>query len=70
MNDQAGDFASAVLADTEEVWSQLQEGFRFVPGDFSDDVAFDQLRETITDLDHVRGTGGSGVGSRSTTKEA
>ena len=28
----------------EEVWKQLAEGFRFVPGDFSDDAAFDQLR--------------------------
>ena len=25
----------------EEVWKQLSEGFRFVPGDFDDDVAFD-----------------------------
>ena len=28
----------------EEVWKQLAEGFRFVPGDFDDDVAFDNLR--------------------------
>ena len=27
----------------EEVWKQLAEGFRFVPGDFDDDVAFDKL---------------------------
>ena len=31
----------------EEVWQQLAEGFRFVPGDFDDDVAFDTLRQTI-----------------------
>ena len=43
----------------EEVWQQLAEGFRFVPGDFSDDVAFDQLRETIEELDRERGTGGN-----------
>ncbi len=43
----------------EEVWRQLAEGFRFVPGDFSDDLAFDQLRRTIEDLDQVRGTGGN-----------
>ncbi|MGH3587082.1 MAG: glucose-6-phosphate dehydrogenase [Pseudonocardia sp.] len=43
----------------EEVWDQLAEGFRFVPGDFSDDVAFDTLRQTIHDLDRVRGTGGN-----------
>ena len=30
----------------EEVWNQLAEGFRFVPGDFDDDDAFDHLAET------------------------
>ena len=43
----------------EEVWQQLAEGFRFVQGDFADDVAFDNLRQTILDLDRVRGTGGN-----------
>jgi glucose-6-phosphate 1-dehydrogenase len=43
----------------EEVWKQLAEGFRFVPGNFDDDVAFDQLRRTIEELDQVRGTGGN-----------
>ncbi len=43
----------------EEVWDQLAEGFRFVPGDFSDDVAFDHLRRTIEELDVSRGTGGN-----------
>ncbi|MPZ93695.1 MAG: glucose-6-phosphate dehydrogenase [Propionibacteriales bacterium] len=43
----------------EEVWRQLSEGFRFVPGDFADDVAFDRLRQTIEDLDKERGTGGN-----------
>ncbi len=43
----------------EEVWDQLSEGFRFVPGDFSDDAAFDRLRRTIEELDAVRGTGGN-----------
>jgi glucose-6-phosphate 1-dehydrogenase len=43
----------------EEVWAQLAEGFRFVPGDFNDDQAFDILRQTIEDLDEVRGTGGN-----------
>ncbi|MCW2782493.1 MAG: glucose-6-phosphate 1-dehydrogenase [Marmoricola sp.] len=43
----------------EEVWKQLAEGFRFVPGDFSDDVAFDKLRQTIEELDTTRGTGGN-----------
>ena len=43
----------------EETWKQLAEGFRFVPGDFSDDVAFDNLRRTIEELDRVRGTDGN-----------
>ncbi len=43
----------------EEVWQQLAEGFRFVPGDFNDDAAFDQLRRTVDELDRVRGTGGN-----------
>ncbi|MFT3871741.1 MAG: glucose-6-phosphate dehydrogenase [Nocardioides sp.] len=43
----------------EEVWQQLAEGFRFVPGDFSDDLAFEGLRRTIEELDVVRGTGGN-----------
>ncbi|HET8718434.1 MAG TPA: glucose-6-phosphate dehydrogenase [Nocardioidaceae bacterium] len=43
----------------EEVWQQLSEGFRFVQGDFSDDVAFETLRQTLADLDRVRGTGGN-----------
>ncbi|MCB0907927.1 MAG: glucose-6-phosphate dehydrogenase [Nocardioidaceae bacterium] len=45
----------------EEVWQQLAEGFRFVPGDFADDAAFDRLRRTIQELDEVRGTGGNHV---------
>jgi len=43
----------------QEVWDQLAEGFRFVPGDFADDVAFDTLRQTIEDLDRLRGTQGN-----------
>ncbi|MBA2559583.1 MAG: glucose-6-phosphate dehydrogenase [Propionibacteriales bacterium] len=43
----------------EEVWQQLAQGFRFVPGAFSDDVAFGQLRETIEELDRERGTDGN-----------
>jgi glucose-6-phosphate 1-dehydrogenase len=43
----------------EEVWRQLAEGFRFVPGDFDDDQAFDHLRRTIAELDELRGTGGN-----------
>jgi glucose-6-phosphate 1-dehydrogenase len=43
----------------EEVWKQLAEGFRFVPGNFDDDAAFESLKQTIKDLDQVRGTGGN-----------
>jgi len=43
----------------EEVWKQLSAGFRFVPGDFNDDQAFDHLRRTIEELDEARGTGGN-----------
>jgi glucose-6-phosphate 1-dehydrogenase len=43
----------------EEVWKQLAEGFRFVPGEFDDDNAFDRLRRTIQELDEVRGTDGN-----------
>jgi glucose-6-phosphate 1-dehydrogenase len=43
----------------ESVWRQLSEGIRFVPGDFSDDDAFDELARTIHELDETRGTGGN-----------
>jgi len=43
----------------EEVWNQLAEGFRFVPGEFDDDDAFERLKATIAELDEVRGTGGN-----------
>ncbi|HEY2639386.1 MAG TPA: glucose-6-phosphate dehydrogenase [Streptosporangiaceae bacterium] len=43
----------------EDVWQQLSEGIRFVPGEFADDHAFDQLAETVADLDAERGTGGN-----------
>ncbi len=43
----------------EETWQQLVQGFRFVQGAFDDDVAFGHLRQTILDLDQLRGTGGN-----------
>src|SRR3984885_1761054 len=43
----------------EEVWNQLSEGVRFVPGEFADDAAFDQLAETVAQLDVERSTGGN-----------
>jgi glucose-6-phosphate 1-dehydrogenase len=44
---------------SEPVWRHLAEGFRFVQGTFDDDVAFDNLKETLADLDRTRGTGGN-----------
>ncbi|MBA2946046.1 glucose-6-phosphate dehydrogenase [Streptomyces himalayensis] len=43
----------------EEVWQQLAEGMRFIPGDFADDTAFERLRATIEELDKAQGTGGN-----------
>jgi glucose-6-phosphate 1-dehydrogenase len=43
----------------EATWQQLAQGFRFVPGDFSDDDAFDNLEKTIRELDDAQGTGGN-----------
>jgi glucose-6-phosphate 1-dehydrogenase len=43
----------------EEVWRQLADGIRFVPGDFSDDNAFENLKKTVEKLDRERGTGGN-----------
>ncbi|WP_207957426.1 glucose-6-phosphate dehydrogenase [Streptomyces sp. YIM 98790] len=43
----------------EEVWQQLSQGMRFVPGVFDDDTAFRTLRGTIEQLDKERGTGGN-----------
>ena len=43
----------------EEVWKQLSEGIRFVPGEIGDTESFDKLKSTIVDLDEARGTGGN-----------
>jgi glucose-6-phosphate 1-dehydrogenase len=43
----------------EEVWQQLSEGIRFVPGEIGNDESFAHLAETIVDLDEARGTGGN-----------
>jgi glucose-6-phosphate 1-dehydrogenase len=43
----------------EEVWRQLSEGIRFVPGEIGDDESFADLADTIDDLDEARGTGGN-----------
>ena len=51
------EYARTPFRDT--VWQQLQEGVRFVPGEFTDDAAFDQLADTVRQLDAERGTGGN-----------
>jgi glucose-6-phosphate 1-dehydrogenase len=43
----------------EAAWRQLAQGFRFVPGEFSDDHAFDRLADTVHDLDTAQGTSGN-----------
>jgi glucose-6-phosphate 1-dehydrogenase len=43
----------------EDVWRNLSEGFRFVPGVFDDPDAFDLLAETVRALEEERGTGGN-----------
>ncbi len=43
----------------ESVWKTLSEGFRFVPGEFVDDMGFRRLAETIGELAETRGTGGN-----------
>jgi glucose-6-phosphate 1-dehydrogenase len=43
----------------EATWRQLAQGFRFVPGEFSEDDAFDRLAETVHALDEQQGTGGN-----------
>ncbi|MDV3221214.1 glucose-6-phosphate dehydrogenase [Intrasporangium sp.] len=44
---------------SEDVWRNLSEGFRFVPGTFDDPAAFDLLAQTVRELDADRGTGGN-----------
>ena len=44
---------------SEEVWKQLASGIRFVSGEFTDDSAFDRLKQTIEELDAQRGTNGN-----------
>ena len=43
----------------EEVWRNLAEGFRFVPGVFDEPSSFDLLAETVRHLDKDRGTSGN-----------
>lgn len=57
VHDSVREFARTAWS--EDVWSQLRKGIRFVAGDFDDDAAFNQLKQTIAELDQQRGTGGN-----------
>ena len=57
VHDSVREFARTAWS--EDVWAQLRKGIRFVAGDFDDDAAFDQLKDTIAELDEQRGTGGN-----------
>lgn len=43
----------------DNVWAHLSKGFRFVPGNFEDEESFQQLAQTLDELDSARGTGGN-----------
>jgi glucose-6-phosphate 1-dehydrogenase len=43
----------------EEVWDQLATGVMFVQGSFDDDNAFDQLADTLRELEGSHGIGGN-----------
>ncbi|MCW2600057.1 MAG: glucose-6-phosphate 1-dehydrogenase [Frankiales bacterium] len=43
----------------DEVWQRLAEATKFIPGSFDDDQAFDQLAQSLKDLDASHGTGGN-----------
>jgi glucose-6-phosphate 1-dehydrogenase len=43
----------------DDVWNQLAQGIRFVPGEFDDDAAFERLKTTVEELDRDRGTMGN-----------
>ncbi|HEX6195325.1 MAG TPA: glucose-6-phosphate dehydrogenase [Jiangellaceae bacterium] len=57
VRDAVRDYARTPFRDA--TWHQLAQGVRFVPGDFSDDEAFDNLERTVRELDRERGTGGN-----------
>ncbi|HVF31558.1 MAG TPA: glucose-6-phosphate dehydrogenase [Acidimicrobiales bacterium] len=42
-------------------WASLVDGFRYVAGDYADEVTFERLREVLDDIDAARGTGGNRI---------
>ncbi|MDO5052995.1 MAG: glucose-6-phosphate dehydrogenase [Pseudoclavibacter sp.] len=51
--------ASARTPFSEEVWTELAGGMRFVRGEFDETAAFERLRQTLAELDRDRGTRGN-----------
>ncbi|MHA3702346.1 glucose-6-phosphate dehydrogenase [Jatrophihabitans sp. YIM 134969] len=51
--------AGARTAWNEEVWARLSGNIKFVPGSFDDDAAFDELSQTLTDLEDSHGIKGN-----------
>lgn len=43
----------------EQTWQRMAEALRFLPGAFDDDKAFDELAQTLLDLDASHGTQGN-----------
>jgi glucose-6-phosphate 1-dehydrogenase len=43
----------------DEVWNRLADSIKFVPGSFDDDDAFDQLAQTLRDLEGTHGIQGN-----------
>jgi glucose-6-phosphate 1-dehydrogenase len=46
---------------SDETWSKLADGMRYVTLDFADDKGEDELKGVLTSLDEERGTGGNRV---------
>jgi len=43
----------------EDVWQRLADSLRFVPGSFDDDNAFDELNQTLVELEDTNGIAGN-----------
>ncbi len=45
----------------EDVWNELADGMRYLAADFSDERAWEELVDVLTELDEARGTHGNRV---------
>jgi glucose-6-phosphate 1-dehydrogenase len=43
----------------EDVWQRLADSIKFLPGSFDDDAAFDQLAQTLIDMERTHGIQGN-----------